>query len=241
MREAGKVLAEIMGKLKEKVKEGITTKELERAAQVLIFNYKAEPAFKGYKGFPNALCASVNSQVVHAAPSNYVLKKGDVLSLDLGIKLNGYFSDMAFTMAIGEVNPETARFIRITRKSLKMAINKAKPGNTFGDIGNTIQRYVEGQGFAVIRDLCGHGIGRNLHEEPQIANYGSRHKGEEIKEGMVFCIEPMTSMGDYRLKKSDDGFGYESKDGSLTCHFEHTLAILNGKASVLTTHICRFN
>lgn len=234
MAESGKILAEIMEKLKARVRPGITTKELDRAAQALIFESKAIPAFKGYENFPAVLCASVNNQIVHAVPSERELKEGDILSLDLGIKYKGFFADMAITLSAGEVNSEVLRLIRATKKALKLGIKKARVGNTTGDIGNTIQRYVEGQGFNVVRELTGHGIGRELHEDPKILNYGTRHKGEKIKEGMVLCVEPMVTMGDYKLKKSPDGFGYETKDGSLSAHFEHTVAILKNGPKILT-------
>ncbi len=234
IKEGGMILAEIMEKLRDQVQPGLRTEELERASKALIFNSKAEPAFLNYQGFPATLCASLNSQIVHAVPSSYALKEGDILSLDLGVKYKGYYTDMAITVGVGEIDFEERRLLKATRKSLKMAIQKAKVGNTFGDIGNTVQRHIESQGFSVIRDLCGHGIGKILHEDPQILNYGQRGKGEEIKEGMVFCVEPMASMGDYRIKKGADGFSFETKDGSLSAHFEHTMAIINGKAVVLT-------
>lgn len=234
MRQGGKILSEILQKIKEKVVIGISTKELNRVAESLIFDSGSTPAFKDYKGFPCALCTSVNSTIVHALPSDYTLKEGDILSLDLGVKYKGYYTDMAITMPIGEVDFEERRLIRITKKSLNIAIQKAKVGNTFSDIGNTIQRYIESMGFTVVRDLCGHGIGKTLHEEPQILNYGKRHKGEEIKEGMVFALEPMVTMGGYEIRKGDDGYSFETKDGSIAAHFEHTIAIVNGKAQVLT-------
>lgn len=235
MREGGKVLAQIMEELKKRVAPGITTNDLDRAAEALVLKYKAVPAFKGYEGFPATLCTSVNQVIVHQAPSDYQLKEGDILSLDLGIKYNGFYTDMALTMPVGYVEPDILRLLRVTKKALKLAIKKAMPGNTVGDIGNIIQRTVEYQGFNVVRALCGHGIGRELHEEPQILNYGRRHKGEKLKEGMVLCIEPMTTMGDWRVKKAEDGFGYATKDGSLSCHFEHTIAITKKGAKVLTT------
>jgi methionyl aminopeptidase len=234
MKEGGRILAGIMSQLKGMVKPGITTKDLERAAEALILKYKTEPAFKGYLGFPSVLCASVNEVIVHGVPSGYRLKEGDVLSLDLGIKHKGYYSDMALTVPVGNAAPEALRLIRTAKKALKLAIKKSRIGNTLGDVGNTIQRFVEGQGFSVIRELCGHGIGKELHEEPEILNYGKRHKGEKIREGMVFCIEPMIAMGDYRIKKSTDGFGYQTADNSLSAHFEHTIAVLKEGPVVLT-------
>ena len=239
MREGGRILARIMDELRRKVEPGVSTEELDRVAETLIFKFGAKPAFKGYQGFPATLCTSVNYQIVHAVPSDYKLKRGDILSLDLGIKYKGFFTDMALTVPIrdrvsGSFDPEKLRLIRVTKKALKLAIKKARAGNTFGDIGNTIQRYVESQGFNVVRELCGHGIGKELHEEPQVLNYGKRHKGEEIKEGMVFCIEPMVTVGDWHIKKSSDGFGWETEDNSLSAHFEHTVAITKTGCQILT-------
>lgn len=234
MREGGKILAEIMEDLKKRVKPGITTKELDRVAETLILKFGVKPAFKDYEDFPVALCTSVNQVVVHAVPSDYKLKQGDILSLDLGIGYKGFFSDMAVTVPVGEVKPEILRLIKVTKKALKLGIKKARVGNTFGDIGNTIQRYVEYQNFNVVRELCGHGIGREIHQEPKILNYGKRKTGPEIAEGMVFCLEPMVTMGDYHLKKSVDGFGYETKDGSLSAHFEDEIAVTKTGPLVLT-------
>ena len=235
MKEGGKILAKVLKEVQKKVKPGVTTKELDRAAEALILDYKAEPAFKGYGGFPNALCVSVNAEaIVHAVPTDYVLQEGDIVSLDLGVKYRGFFSDMAVTVPVGEIDPETLRLLKVAKKSLKLGIKKARAGNTTGDIGNTIQRFVEYQGFGVVRDLCGHGIGRGLHEEPKVPNYGKRHKGPELKEGMVICIESMVTMGDWALQKTADGFGYTTKDGSLSAHFEHMVAIIKKGGKILT-------
>lgn len=234
MREGGNILARIMETLKKRVEPGISTKELDRVAETLVFKYKAQPAFKGYEGFPATLCVSVNNVIVHAVPSNYQLKQGDIVSLDLGIKHKGFFTDMAITLGVGKVDFEALRLIRTTKKALKLGLKKARPGNTFGDIGNTVQKYVESQGFNVVRELCGHGIGRELHESPKVPNYGQTHQGQKIKQGMVFCLEPMTTVGDWHLKKSADGFGFETKDGSLSCHFEHTIAVTQTGCEVLT-------
>jgi len=234
MAEGGKILAGIMKELEKMVKPGIVTEELNRVAEALIFKSGGNPSFKGHEGFPSALCVSINEEIVHGVPSDRKAKEGDMISLDIGMKYKGFHTDMAISLPVGEVSPEVKRLIWVTKKSLKIGIKKARPGNTFGDIGNTIQRYIESQGFNVVRDLCGHGIGRELHEEPQILNYGKRHVGPEITEGMVFCIEPMVTMGDWHIKKSRDGYGYETRDGSLACHFEHTLAVFRNGAKVLT-------
>jgi methionyl aminopeptidase len=234
MAEGGKILAKIMKELEKKVKPGITTKELDELAEELIFKSGGVPSFKGYEGFPATLCTSINEELVHVVPSQRKIKGGDILSLDIGMKYQGYHSDMAITLPVGKVSLEAQRLIRVTKKSLKRGIKKVRPGNTFGDIGNTIQRYIESQGLNVVRELCGHGIGRELHEEPKILNYGERHTGPEIKEGMVFCLEPMVTAGDWKLKKSEDGHGFEPKDGSLSCHFEHMMVATKNGVKILT-------
>ncbi len=234
MAEGGSILAKIMRDLEGKVKPGITTKELDRLSESLILKSGGKCSFKGYEGYPNCLCTSINEEVVHAAPSNRTLKEGDIISLDLGMLYKGFHSDMAVTLAVGKVNSDVLRLIRVTKKAFKRGLKKVRPGNTFGDIGNTIQRYVESQGFSVIRDLCGHGIGREIHEEPQILNYGRRKSGPEIKQGMVFCIEPMVAMGDWKIKKSFDGYGYQTADGSLSCHFEHMVVATEKGCKILT-------
>jgi len=234
MAEGGKILASIMKELEKKVRPGITTKELDRFAESLILKSGGKCSFKGYQDFPACLCTSINEEIVHAVPSNRVLKEGDIISLDLGILYKGFHTDMAITIPVGKIDPEVQRLMRVTKKALKRGIKKVRPGNTFGDIGNTIQRYVESQGFNVVRDLCGHGIGKELHEEPKILNYGKRHSGEEIKEGMVFCLEPMVTMGDWKIKRTKNGFGYETQDGSLSAHFEHMVAVTKNGCYVLT-------
>lgn len=234
MKEGGKILAEIIEQLKEKVRPGITTKELNRLASSLILKYGGKCSFKGEEEFPACLCTSINEEIVHGVPSNRILKEGDIISLDLGLFYKGFHTDMAITVSVGKVDPEIQRLIRVTKKALKRGIKKARPGNTIGDISNTIQRYVESQGFNVIRDLCGHGIGKDLHEDPQVLNYGKRHSGSQLKEGMVLCLEPMVSMGDYKIKKSKDGFGFETQDGSISAHFEHTIAVTKNGCQVLT-------
>ena len=234
MREGGKILAQIMKELEKKVKPGVKTQELDRAAEALILKSGGKCSFKGYQGFPNCLCASVNQELVHALPSVRELKQGDIISLDLGILYKGYHADMAVTLPVGKVLPETQRLIRVTKKALKRGIKKARPGNTVGDISNTIQRYVESQGFSVVRDLCGHGIGRDLHEDPQILNYGKRRTGEKLKEGMCLCLEPMVTAGSWQIKKANDGYGFETKDGSLSAHFEHMIVVTENGAKILT-------
>lgn len=234
MREGGRILAEIMAVLEDMTKIGVSGQQIDKVANDLVFKYQVEPAFKDYEGYPAVSCVSVNNIIVHAVPSDYIFQEGDIVSLDIGIKHKGFFTDMAITVAMGEIDPEASRMIKTAKKALKIGITKIKPGNTFGDISNTIQRFVEYQGFGVVRELCGHGIGQHLHEEPKIPNYGSRHKGPPLKAGMVFCLEPMITMGRWKLKKSADGFGFETEDGSLSCHVEHTIAFTDNGPEVLT-------
>jgi len=232
--EGGKILAAALKELERMVKPGITTRELDKAAEAFILSKGAKPAFKGYDGFPFSLCVSVNENIVHGLPSEYALKDGDLLKLDLGVLFKGFNTDSAITVAVGSVSYEAKRLLHVTKKSLRLGIKKAKMGNTIGDIGNTIQRFVEDQGFGVVRDLCGHGIGKNLHEDPKVPNFGKRQGGEKLVEGMVICIEPMVTMGDYNLRKSDDNYGYATKDNSLAAHFEHTIVITKSGSKILT-------
>lgn len=237
MREGGRILAEIMDKVKRMVVPGMSTQELDRAAQAFILQYKVEPAFKNYENFPTVSCTSVNEVVVHGVPSNYKLQPGDLLCFDLGIKCQEFFLDAAFAVLVGKPRPqdwETTRLIRATKKAMQLAVAEAKAGNHFGDISHIVQTYIESQGLKVVRELCGHGIGRQLHEEPQILNYGQKGEGPKIEKGMTFCLEPMVVMGDWQLEKCADGFGWCTKDRSWACHFEHTVAITKKGTEVLT-------
>jgi len=234
MTAGGKILAGIMQELEKRVRPGVTTQELDRLAESLIFKSGGECSFKGHEGFPNCLCASVNNVVVHGVPSDRVLKEGDVVSLDIGLFYQGFHHDMARTFAVGKISPEAQRLLAVTKEALAAALREVKPGNHFGDIEATTQSFVESRGFSVVRQLCGHGIGHELHEEPQIMNFGQKGTGETIKEGMVFCIEPMVTAGNWKLKLSTDGFGYGTVDGSLTCHFEDTIAVTPKGYLVLT-------
>jgi len=234
MNEGAKILAQIMKEIIKMVKPGISTEELDEAAEGLIFQSGAKPSFKGYEGFPSSLCVSLNEEIVHGLPSERKLKEGDIVSLDLGVFYKGFHSDMAVTLPVGEVDFEILRLIRVTKKSLKLGIKKIRPGNTVGDIGNTVQRYIESQGFNVVRDLCGHGIGKELHEDPQILNYGKRRAGPELAEGMVLCLEPMAAIGGGRIKKSENGYTFETADGSISAHFESEIAVTKDGCKVLT-------
>ncbi len=238
MRENGHLLAEIMAEVAKLVKPGITTKHLDRAAESLILSSGAKPNFKGYQGFPATFCTCLNEEIVHCVPSSKrILREGDIITLDGGLIKNGFHADMAITLPVGDIEPETQRLLRVTKKALKRGIKKVRPGITFGDISNSIQRAIESQGFSVIKDLGGHGIGRDLHEDPMILNYGKRGKGEKVREGMVFCLEPMASAGDWRIKTAKDGYGYQTRDGSLSAHFEHMVAVTKYGYEVLTENI----
>lgn len=237
MKEGGAILAHVMKQLLKQVKPGMNGEQLNRAALALFFDYGVEPAFLGHQGFPAALCVSKNNMVVHGLPDNQPLKSGDIVSLDLGLKYQGYYLDMAFTVIVGkksDAHPLAVKFLQAGETALQEAIKMVKPGNTLGDLGEATQKIIEQAGFAVVRNLCGHGIGQELHEDPQILNYGLSGEGEVLKEGMVICLEPMITMGSWKIKKSADGFGYETADGSLACHFEHTIAITKKGPLVLT-------
>lgn len=234
MREGGQKLAAILAVLIKKTQIGISTKEIDNLAEKMIIDAGGVPSFKGYDGFPASICASINEEVVHGIPSEIILKEGDIFSIDIGMFYKGFHTDMAATIALGKVSFEARRLICATKKALKYGIKKARVGNTFGDIGNTIQRYIEDQGFSVIRDLCGHGIGRDLHEDPPILNFGRRHTGPLIKSGMTFCIEPMVAAGGWEIKRAKNGQTYITRDKSLSAHFEHTIAVTDRGAQILT-------
>jgi len=235
MAEGGKILAGIMKELEKMVKPGITTKELDKVAADLVLSYGAKPSFENYMGFPAALCTSVNEVIVHGIPGGLKIKEGDIISLDLGVLYKGFHTDMAVTLAVGKVSPETMRLIEAAKEALEIGIKQVKAGKKFSNIGKAIEQYAKTQKFGVIRELCGHGIGKKLHEDPQILNYIKKGESEEImKKGMVFCIEPMLTMGDWQIKKAKDGYGYATKDNSLAAHFEHTIAVTEKGPRILT-------
>jgi methionyl aminopeptidase len=234
LRQGGKILATIIEKLKKEAKPGVTTKKINKVAEGLVFSAGAIPSFKGYRGFPAALCTSLNEEIVHAVPSGRKLKNGDVLSLDLGIKFKGYCTDMAVTIPIGNVNKKIKKLIWVTKEALGLGIGQIKAGNHIGDVGNAIQKHTEKNGFNVVRELVGHGVGKKVHEEPEILNYGPPGQGTILKQGMVLAIEPMITTGDWRIKKGKDTFSYQTADKSLSCHFEHTIVITKNGAEILT-------
>jgi len=234
MREANQLVARILDELAAMVAPGVTTAELDAAAEAEVRAAGAEPAFKGYRGYPSTLCASVNEQVVHGIPNARPLKSGDIVSLDMGVKLNGYYGDSAITVPVGTVSDEVARLLQVTQEALEKGISQVRVGARISDIGHAIQAHVESQGFAVVREFVGHGIGAALHEEPQIANYGEPGRGPRLAEGMTLAIEPMVNMGRAAVKVLADGWTAVTKDGSLSAHFEHTVAVTKDGPLVMT-------
>lgn len=234
MRKAGQVLSRIVDKLRSKISIGISTEDIDCFAQELILEENATAAFKGYRGFPKSICASLNEEVVHGIPSARRLREGDLFKLDIGINLNGFFSDCAITVAIGAVNGRSRRLLEATKKALELGIAQAKVNNHLMDISGAIQSYVESQGFSVVRDFVGHGIGRNMHEAPEIPNFRQPHTGALLKEGMVLAIEPMVNMGGWEIRLSDNGWTAMTKDNLPSAHFEHTVAVTAGGPLILT-------
>lgn len=252
MRQGGKILASVLFELSKKIKPGITTKELDELAEELIYQNGALPAFKGFDDYPNALCASVNNEIVHALPSSRKLKEGDIIGLDLGVLWppehcascamaggcggqKGLYADAALTVAVGKISPEAKKIMEATRGALQAGLDKIKPGRKLFEVSAAIEKYAKNQGFAIVRELIGHGVGYDLHEEPEIPNFVSAYfKDITLKEGMTLAIEPMLSAGSYKIKKSKDGYGYETEDGSLSAHFEHTVAVTKSGHEILT-------
>ena len=234
LKKSGEILAEIMQRLKEAVKVGISTHEIDQLAEELARRKNVLPAFKGYRGFPANICTSINEEVVHGIPNEKRLKEGDIISLDLGINYKGYFSDAAITLGLGRIDSRTEKLIDITRNALAQGIKQARINNYLSDISYAIQNYVEGHGFSVVRQFVGHGIGRSLHENPEIPNFGIPHQGELLKSGMVFAIEPMVNMGTWECEILENGWTAVTKDGMPSAHFEHTVAITNNGPEILT-------
>ena len=234
MRAANQLVADVLAELATMVAPGVTTADLDRAAERLVRAGGAEPAFKGYRGYPCTLCASVNEQVVHGIPSQRALVEGDIISLDMGVKLSGFFGDSAVTVPVGQVAPEVERLLQVTQDALARGIEQVRLGGRVSDIGHAIQMHVESNGFSVVREFVGHGIGAALHEEPQIANYGEPGRGPRLAEGMVLAIEPMVNMGRAAVKVLADGWTAVTRDGSLSAHFEHTVAVTKNGPLVLT-------
>ncbi len=229
-------MAYTLNKVTKAIRVGISAKELDELAEKIIRSKKAEPAFKGYDGFPASLCVSINENIVHGIPTkDKILKQGDVVGLDLGVKYNGYFTDMAVTIAVGRTHPRAKQMIKITKKALDLGIKQAKEGNTIGDIGKAIQNYVEKNKFSVIRQLTGHGVGKKIHEDPKIPNFfPSPWKNIKLKEGMILAIEPMVAIGDFKIKTLNDNWTIAMADKSLSAHFEHTIVVTKKVGKILT-------
>jgi methionyl aminopeptidase len=233
-RASNRIVAEVLSVLREKVKPGLTTMELDKIAESITEKRGAKPAFKGYRGYPFSLCTSVNEEVVHGMPSNRVLMEGDIIGLDFGVYYQGLYGDSAVTLPVGRVDDQATRLMQVTEQSLYMAINQACAGNRLGDISATVQETAESSGYSVVRDFVGHGIGKSLHEDPQIPNFGKKGRGIELKRGMILAIEPMINEGKYKVKILPDGWTVVTADGSLSAHFEHSVAITDNGPEILS-------
>lgn len=235
MRESAQIVSKTLGLVAEHIKPGVTPLELDKMAEEFIRDQGAIPGFLGLYDFPNTLCTSLNDHVVHGIPDNRELQEGDILSVDCGAIKNDFYGDHAYTFAIGEVSPEMQKLLKVTKESLYLGIEQCKAGKRLGDIGYAIQQHAEGNGYGVVRDLVGHGIGRTMHEDPQVPNYGRQGKGKKLKEGLVLAIEPMINMGTHRVKQLSDGWSIVSQDRLPSAHFEHDVAIVNGQPDILST------
>lgn len=235
MRESALVVSKTLGILAKEVKPGVTTLQLDKLAEEFIREQDAIPGFLGLYDFPNTLCMSPNAQVVHGIPNNKPLIEGDVISIDCGAIKNGFYGDHAYTFEVGEVAPETKKLLDVTKESLYVGIRELKTGNRVGDVGYAIQKYCEDRGYGVVRELVGHGLGRTMHEDPEMPNYGKRGRGKKFIEGMVVAIEPMINLGTHKINQLNDGWTILTRDGKPSAHFEHDVAILDGKPELLST------
>jgi methionyl aminopeptidase len=234
LRQSNQIVARVLQHLKEMVKSGVTGKELDRQAEKMIHQLGGVPAFKGYRGYPASVCVSINEQVVHGIPDSRPFLKGDIVGLDLGVIYRGYVGDAAVTVPVGEIDDESRRLLAATETALMNGIEQAREGNRLFDISYAIQSHVEAQGFSVVRDFTGHGIGRQMHEEPQIPNFGKPGTGSRLMSGMVFALEPMVNAGDWRVKILNDQWTVVTADGKRSAHFEHTVVIMDGGAEILS-------
>ena len=235
MRESALIVSKTLGMLAKEVKPGVTTLQLDKLAEEFIRAQGAIPGFLGLYDFPNTLCMSPNEQVVHGFPTSEPLNEGDIISIDCGALKNGFYGDHAYTFAVGEIDPETQKLLDITKESLYIGIREFKLGNRVGDVGYAIQNYCESHGYGVVRELVGHGLGRKMHEDPEMPNYGKRGRGKRFVEGMVVAIEPMINMGTHRIKQHSDGWTITTLDRKPSAHFEHNVALVNGKPELLST------
>ena len=234
LRRSGQMVREVLEELRSRVRPGVKTIELEGFVERRLSELKIQPAFKGYRGYPCCLCASVNEEVIHGIPSGRRLEQGDILSLDLGVVLDGYYGDSAITVPVGEISEPLSRLLRVTQECLDLGIAKARAGNRVGDVSAAVQEHAEQNGYSVVREFVGHGIGRALHEEPQVPNYGTPGRGPLLKDGMVIAIEPMLNAGDAAVRIRDDHWTAVTADGGRSAHFEHMVAITSNGADVLT-------
>jgi methionyl aminopeptidase len=235
MRKSAQVVSRTLGIIAEKIGPGVTPLELDKLAEDYIRSQGAIPGFLGFGGFPNTLCISLNEQVVHGIPNNVPFKEGDIVSVDCGAILNGFYGDHAYSFAIGEVSDVLKKLLKVTKESLYLGIAETSSGKRLGDIGAAVQEYAEKHGFGVVRELVGHGLGRNMHEEPQVPNYGKRGKGKKLQEGLVIAIEPMINLGTKDVIQLDDGWTIITSDRKPSAHFEHDVAVVNGKPDILST------
>lgn len=234
MREAGALLHDVLTQVRGRIEPGITTRELDHFAEKLIRGYGCVPSFLNYNGFPASLCTSVDEQVVHGIPGNTVLREGSIISVDGGLVLDGWQADSAFTAPVGKISPEAQRLIDVTEQSFFKGIEAARAGNRIGDIGHAVQTFVESNGFHAVKALCGHGIGRDMHEDPEVPNFGTPGHGVLLRAGMTIAVEPMIAAGTWRIKTLRDGWTVITADGSLCAHYEHTIAITGGEPEILT-------
>ena len=234
MHRAGLVVWDVLDSLRRMVKPGMTTMELDQFAERRAVEQDARPAFKNYRGYPASLCTSVNEQVVHGIPSGRELREGDILSLDFGVELGGYYADAALTVPVGAIRPELAKLLDVTRDALDRAIDKVRPGNRLGEVSSSVQGWVERNGFSIVREFVGHGIGTRMHEEPNVPNYGDPGKGPKLQEGMVLAIEPMVNVGKPDVRVLEDRWTAVTSDGSYSAHFEHTVAVTANGPWILT-------
>lgn len=235
MRTSAQLVSKTLGLLAPYIVPGAIPLELDKMAETFIRDHGGEPGFLGMYGFPNSLCMSPNAQVVHGIPGKKELQNGDILSVDCGVFMNGYYGDHAYTFAVGEVSKETSELLEVTKASLYAGIKEVVEGNRIGDIGAAIQEYTESRGYGVVRELVGHGLGTKMHEDPQVPNYGKRGRGKKIQEGLVIAIEPMINLGTHRIKQLPDGWTILTADGKNSAHFEHDVAVVNGKPEILST------
>ena len=236
MYHSAQLVSKTLGMVAKEIKPGATTLKIDKLAHDFIKDHGGEPAFLGYGGFPNSLCMSPNDQVVHGIPNNEPLKEGDIISVDCGVLMNGFVGDHAYTFEVGEVSDEIKKLLRITKESLYIGISQMLPGNRVGDIGHAIQTYCENEGYGVVKELVGHGWGREMHEDPQVPNYGRRGTGKVLKEGIALAIEPMINMGTDKVRFHNDGWTVTTRDNMPSAHFEHDAAIIDGKPRLLSTY-----